>query len=116
MDHAGTAGTPGATGSPTLRGDEAEPHDDGPYRLVDGPRHVTHEDRSELPGHYEATFETGRGERADRYLTDKGRAELLRLTDAGQETFTREELRWLTTEPTLDALLESTAGEGAEGA
>lgn len=110
-----TEGMPGATDAPTFRGEEAT-HEAGPYRLVDGPRHVTHEGSSEIPGHYEATFETGTGERGDRYMTDKGRAELLRLTDAGQETFTREELDWLTTEPTLDALLASMAGEGAEGA
>jgi hypothetical protein len=107
-------GTPGASAAPTFRGETAD--DDGPYRLIDGPRHVTHEDRTELPGHHEATFETAAGQRLDRYVTDKGRAELLRLVDAGQETFTGEEMRWLTTEASLEALLASMAGEGAEGA
>ena len=113
---AASEGTPGATDATTFRGETATNDEAGCHRLVDGLRHITHEDPSELPGHYEATFETETGERTDRYMTDKGRAELLRLTDAGQETFTREELDWLTTEPTLDALLASMAGEGAEGA
>lgn len=114
MDHPAHA-TPGSITAPTLRGDMAEVSGEQTYRIVDGPRHVTHEDRKELPGHYEATFETG-GERLDRYMTDRGRAELLRLVDAGQETFDREEMDWLTTEPTIDALRTSMAGEGAEGA
>lgn len=117
MDTAGasTEGTPGATGTSTLRGDSATSDDGASYRLIDGPRHVAHEDRSELPGHHEATFATAADERFDRYLTDKGRAELLRLIDAGQHTFTLEEVDWLTTEPTMPALLTSMAGEGAEG-
>lgn len=109
-------GTPGATAAPTLRGDMAESDGEETYRIVDGPRHVTHEDRSELPGHYEATFGTAAGEPFDRYVTDKGRAELMRLIDAGQQTFTPEELEWLTTEPTIEALSTSMTGEGAEGA
>lgn len=108
-------GTPGASAAPTFRGETADDAA-GPYRLVDGPRHVTHQDRTELPGHYEATFETAAGERVDRFMTDKGRAELLRLVDAGQEAFTGEEMAWLTTEASLEALLASMAGEGAEGA
>ncbi|MEX1263060.1 MAG: hypothetical protein WEE66_03840 [Actinomycetota bacterium] len=113
--NASVDGEPAATAAPTLRGDSPAPDGDGPIRLLDGPRHVTHEDRSELPGHHEATFATTDGERLDRYLTDKGRAELLRLVDAGQHAFTREELEWLTTEPTIEALMVSMAGEGAEG-
>ena len=108
-------GEPGATAAPTFRGDMLVPGGDEPFRLLDGPRHATHEDRSELPGHYEATFATTDGERLDRYLTDKGRAELLRLIDAGQQGFTREEMEWLTTEPNIEALMVSMAGEGAEG-
>ena len=113
---AGVGGEPGATAAPTLRGDV--PVDDGgqSYRLLDGPRHVTHDDRSELPGHHEATFAPWDGEPFDRYLTDKGRAELLRSVDAGQRAFTSEELEWLTTEPTMEALLTSMAEQGAEGA
>ncbi len=113
---AGAGGEPGATAAPTLRG-EAPVHGGGQsYRLLDGPRHVTHGDRSELPGHHEATFAPMIGEPFDRYLTDKGRAELLRSIDAGQHAFTGEELEWLTTEPTMAALLASMAEQGAEGA
>ena len=112
---AGAGGEPGATAAPTLRVD-VPAADGGFYRLLDGPRHVTHDDRSELPGHHEATFAPSEGEPFDRYLTDKGRAELLRSVDAGQHAFTSEELDWLTTEPTMAALLASMAEEGAEGA
>lgn len=113
--NASVDGEPGATAAPTLRGDTPAPGGGKPFRLLDGPRHAAHDDRSELSGHYEATFATTDGEQLDRYLTDKGRAELLRLIDAGQHAFTSEELEWLTTEPTMPALLASMAGEGAEG-
>jgi hypothetical protein len=99
----------------THRGDDAAPHVGQPYRLSDGPRHVTGVAGDELPGHYEVAFSDEGGGIVERYLTDKGRAELLRLIDAGQGTFTREELEWLTTEPTIRALLAAMAGEGAEG-
>ena len=112
----GAGGEPGATAAPTFRGD-VPAADGGPsYRLLDGPRHVTHDERSEVPGHHEATFARSDGEPFDRYLTDKGRAELLRSVDAGQQAFTSEELDWLTTEPTMAALLASMAEQGAEGA
>ncbi len=113
---AGAGGEPGATATPTLRGDVPVADGGRSYRLLDGPRHVIHDDRDELPGHHEATFASSDGESFDRYLTDKGRAELLRSIDAGQHAFTREELDWLTTEPTLAALLVSMTEQGAEGA
>ena len=113
---AGAGGEPGATAAPTLRGDVPGPGGRRSYRLLHGPRHVTHDDRSGLPGHHEATFAPSDGEPFDRYLTDKGRAELLRSVDAGQHAFTSEELEWLTTEPTMAALLASMAEQGAEGA
>ncbi len=84
------------------------------YVLEDGVRHVVDDERSELAGHYEATFSTD-GERVERFLTDKGRAELLRLVDAGQRSFTREEIEDLTTPPSFDDLLATMDGEGAEG-
>ena len=84
------------------------------YVLENGVRHVVDDERSDLSGHYEATFSSD-GERVERFLTDKGRAELLRLVDAGQRSFTREELDWLTTPPSFDDLLEAMDGEGAEG-
>jgi hypothetical protein len=86
-----------------------------PYELVDGPRHVLDDGRSELSGHYEATFSTTSGERVERFLTDKGRAELLRLIDAGQRSFTRDELEWLSTLPSMDDLLATMEAEGGEG-
>jgi hypothetical protein len=39
----------------------------------------------------------------------------LRLIDAGRQGFTREDMEWLTTEPNIEALMMSMAGEGAEG-
>jgi hypothetical protein len=105
---------PGATSAATSRGRDPEPG--GVFELHDGPRHVTHDDAQELPGHYEATFATDDAGLVRRYLTDKGRAELLRLVDAGQRSFRADELAWLTTEPTVEALLASMSGEGSEGA
>jgi hypothetical protein len=86
------------------------------YRLVDGPTHLMDEASDPLPGHYEAVFSTDRGERLYRYLTDKGRAEVLRSLDRGQREFSRQEFLDLTVEPEMDALtarMDREAGEGA---
>jgi hypothetical protein len=85
------------------------------YDLLDGPDHVLDSEDSPLPGHYEAVFST-RGDRVVRFLTDKGRAELLRLLDSGQRTFTLDELERLTTPPSMSDLLATMDREGAEGA
>jgi hypothetical protein len=85
------------------------------YRLVDGPTHLIDES-APVPGHYEAVFSTDRGERVHRYLTDKGRAAILRSIDKGRREFSREEYLELTVEPEMDALtarMDREAGEGA---
>jgi hypothetical protein len=56
------------------------------------------------------------GRRLRRYLTDKGRAEVLRLLDAGRGALTEEQLTDLTVEPDLDVLLERMDREAGEGA
>ncbi len=86
------------------------------YTLEDGPRHVLDEAATELPGHYQATFSTSQDERFERFLTDKGYAELLRLVDAGQRSFTLDELEWLSTPPVIADLLATMQSESGEGA
>jgi hypothetical protein len=85
------------------------------YVLTDGPTHVLDDKEAPLPGHYEAVFSGGSGNAAVRYLTDKGYAELLRLVDAGQRSFTPDELEWLSTPPTFEDLLATMQAESGEG-
>ena len=86
------------------------------YELEDGPRFVEDDGDAPLPGHYEATFRTDDGGLVDRYLTDKGRASLLRMVDAGRTTLHEQEFLDLTTPPTLDDLLAAVEAEAGEGA
>ena len=86
------------------------------YELVDGPRFIEDDDDAPLPGHYEATFRTDDGGVVERYVTDKGRASLLRMVDAGRTTLTEQEFIDLTTPPTLDDLLAPVEAEAGEGA
>ena len=85
------------------------------YELEDGPRFVHDDDDAPLPGHYEATFRTDDGEVVERYVTDKGRAELLRMADDGRRTLDEQEFTDLTTAPTLDDLLAALDAEAGEG-
>jgi hypothetical protein len=85
------------------------------YELEDGPRFIDDDDDAPLPGHYEATFRTDEGEVVERYVTDKGRAGLLRMIDGGRTTMSEEEFAELTTPPTLDDLVAALAAEGGEG-
>ena len=50
-----------------------------------------------------------------RFLTDKGRAEMLRLMDDGRRDISEEELSELTTEPDLAVLLDRMDREAGEG-
>ena len=86
------------------------------YELADGPRFIEDDDDAPLPGHYEATFRTDDGGVVERYVTDKGRAELLRMVDEGRSTLSEQEFVDLTTSPTLDDLIAALDAEGGEGA
>lgn len=86
------------------------------YELEDGPRFVEDDDDAPLPGHYEATFRTDDGRVVERYVTDKGRAWLLRMVDDGRSTLSEQEFVDLTTPPTLDDLVAALSAEGGEGA
>ncbi len=86
------------------------------YELEDGPRFIQDDDGAPLPGHYEATFRADDGGVVKRYVTDKGRAWLLRMVDAGRSTLSEQEFVDLTTPPTLDDLLAAFDAEGGEGA
>ena len=84
------------------------------YALESGPRHVADGGDVAIQGHYEASFTAG-GDTIERFLTDKGRAGLMRLIDAGVTSFTREQIDELTTPPSLEDLLAAMDAEGAEG-
>jgi hypothetical protein len=86
------------------------------YELEDGPRFIEHEDGAPLPGHYEATFRADDGGVVERYVTDKGRAWLLRIVDEGRTTLSEQEFVDLTTPPTLEDLVATLDAEGGEGA
>ena len=87
----------------------------GTYRIDEEPRFVR-EDDGPLPGHYEAVFVRDDGERIERFLTDKGRAEILRALEQGPAELTEDEYEAHSVEPALDALLERMDSEGGEGA
>ena len=85
------------------------------YRLDDAPSHRVDPDGERLSGHYEAVFVTDDGERLRRFLTDKGRAAILRRMDGGQREFSGDEFSEFTVEPEMDALLAQTEHESGEG-
>lgn len=85
------------------------------YTLHEGPSHVVEEGPSLLSGYYRAEFVTEGRDRLTRYLTDKGRAEMLRLMDAGQRDFSEAELQELTVEPDIGTLETRTKQESGEG-
>jgi hypothetical protein len=86
------------------------------YRLKGGPTSVRDEGSGPLPSHYVAEFTTTDGERVRRYLTDKGRAAVLRRMDAGQAVFSLVEIQDLTVEPDIEALVARMERESGEGA
>jgi hypothetical protein len=86
------------------------------FGLRDGPVHVLDDDDAPLPGHYEIEVWPSDGEPRRRFLTDKSRAEMLRLMDDGRREISEQELHDLTTEPDLASLLARMDREAGEGA
>jgi hypothetical protein len=86
------------------------------YRVLGEPRFVRDESGDPLPGHYEAEFAGTDGRSVLRYLTDRGRAEVLRLLDEGEVALSDEEFDDLTVDASLDALVARMGREGAVGA
>jgi hypothetical protein len=86
------------------------------YRIEDEPTFVPDEGGGPLPGHYEAVFVSENAEPIRRYLTDRGRAEILRAMEHGPAELSEEEFEEHTVEPDLDVLLERMDREGGEGA
>ena len=84
------------------------------YRLDEEPPYVL-DDAGPLPGHYEAEFTNADGTRLLRYLTDKGRAEVLRRIGGGEGEFTQDELLEWTVAPDMDRLLAQMDAESGEG-
>jgi hypothetical protein len=84
--------------------------------LVEGPDHVEGDRDAPPTGWYEVEFMTPEGSSVTRLCTDKGRAEVLRRTDAGQRAFTREEMTSMTVPDDLSTLLQRTVEESGEGA
>ena len=86
------------------------------YRLEEKPVYVLDESNAPLPGHYEVKLSTKDGDRVRRFLTDKGRAAVLRLMDEGRREISFTELREFTVEPDINALLARMEHESGEGA
>jgi hypothetical protein len=86
------------------------------FTIGEGPDHVVHEGPGPLSGFYRVELVDEQGERLPRYLTDKGRAELLRRVDDGQREFSESEIEELTVAPDLAALEARTDKEAGEGA
>lgn len=86
------------------------------YRFGDEPTFVFHEDDDRVPGHYELGLSTNTGDRMIRFLTDKGRATILRIMDEGRRELTQEEFDDHTVEPDVDILVARMVREGGEGA
>jgi hypothetical protein len=86
------------------------------YRIEDEPTFIQDDGDGPLPGHYEAVFTRDDGERIERYLTDKGRAEILRAMEDGPAELSQETFETHTVEPDLEALLERMDREAGEGA
>lgn len=86
------------------------------YRLEGAPTSVEDEGSGPLPSHYVAEFTTSEGELVRRYLTDKGRAAVLRRVDGGQRVFSSDEMELFTVEPDIDTLVARMEEESGEGA
>ncbi len=88
---------------------------DQDFRLVDGPYHVLDQDEGPLTAYYAVRFTTALGEEIERFLSDRGRAEMLRLIDRGQRAFSRTQLDDLTVPPSVEPLVSRIEAEGGEG-
>jgi hypothetical protein len=86
------------------------------FTIKEGPTYLAHEGPGLLSGFYRAEFVDENGEPLRRYLTDKGRAELLRRVDDGQREFSQTEIEEMSVTPSLEALEERTDKEAGEGA
>jgi hypothetical protein len=80
------------------------------------PKHVLDDDDARLPGHYEIEVWSDDGALIRRFLTDKGRAAILRLLDEGTHEISEEQLSEHTVAPDLGALLDRMGQEAGEGA
>jgi hypothetical protein len=92
----------------------AEP-EGGPFRFVEGPTAVR-QSGDDVPIRYEARFMTPEGSTIVRFLTDKGRAQMLRALDDGRGSFSSQELVDMTVVPDEDRLRARIVKEGGEGA
>ena len=86
------------------------------YRIADEPQFVRHGADAPVSGHYEAVFVRDDGERVRRFLTDKGRAEILRAMESGPAELSVETFERCSVEPTMEALLGRMDREAGEGA
>ena len=93
-----------------------DPVEDGSLRIVDGPSAQEQPPDATTPMRYEAAFAAADGAKVRRYLTDKGRAAMLRLLDEGHDTFSAAQIEELTVPATQEALLERTRRESGDGA
>jgi hypothetical protein len=85
------------------------------YAIAEGPSFVADGDEARLSGHYEVRLTTGGAAAVTRYLTDKGRAEVLRIMES-RRSLTASEFEEHTVEADLGVLLARMDREGGEGA
>ena len=75
------------------------------FDLLSGPRHVRESTPTRMTGYYSAEFADSRdGSRRLRFLTERGRAELLDRMDGGQRAFSAQELDEMTVRADFEAL------------
>jgi hypothetical protein len=86
------------------------------FEPVEGPEHVSAPEGTALPGYYRAVFVSDSGETLERYLTDGGRAEVLRRKGDSDPTLSSEELQEWTVVPDLAALEARYRAEAGQGA
>lgn len=86
------------------------------FLLLSGPCYVRDSSSSLLTGYYSAEFAQSRdGVRSLRFLTERGRAEMLDCIDRGQRAFSTEELEEMTVTDNigiLEARYEAESGVG----
>jgi hypothetical protein len=85
------------------------------YQICEPPESVEAGPESRLSGFYRGRFIAPDGERLVRFMTDKGRAGVLRMIDDGLTELTADEFETWTVAPDMSDLEARTVAESGEG-